>query len=97
MPLFGQDPRHFGQNKDVDLASLAGVDFPIHAIIHPSKVAVRARNEAMSCYASQRGSGPPQRNILFLVRWFLGQQDSFMRAYPPVNGGREHDLFEDVS
>jgi LmbE family N-acetylglucosaminyl deacetylase len=96
MPFFGQDPRHFGQNNDVDLASLAEVDFPIHAVIHPTKTAVRMRNEAMLCYASQRGSGPPQRNLLFLMRRFLGQRDSFTRAYPPHKGGREHDLFEDV-
>ena len=80
MPFFGQDPRHFGQNKDVDLASLAEVDFPIHAVIRPTKAAVKIRNEAMLCYASQRGSGPPQRNLFFLVRKLLGQRDSFMRA-----------------
>ncbi|MFC2032277.1 PIG-L deacetylase family protein [Chloroflexota bacterium] len=97
MPLFGQDPHHFGQNKDVDLASLAEVDFPISAVVRPTKAAVRARNEAMSCYASQKRNGPPQSNLLFLVRKFLGQRDSFMRTYPPNNGIREHDLFENVS
>ncbi len=97
MPFFGQDPRHFGQNKDVDLASLAEVDFPIHAVIRPTKAAVGIRNDAMLCYASQRGSGPPRRNLLFLIRRFLGQRDSFMRAYPPANGRRERDLFENVS
>ena len=97
MPFFGQDPHHFGQNKDVDLASLAEVDFPIHAVIRPSKAAVKIRNEAMLCYASQRGSGPPRRNLLFLISRFLGQRDSFMRAYPPVKGCQEHDLFEKVS
>ncbi len=97
MPFFGQDPRHFGQNKDVDLASLAEVDFPIHAVIRPTKAAVRIRNEAMLCYASQMGSGPPRRNLLFLIRRFLGQRDSFMRAYPPVKEGQEHDLFENMS
>ena len=96
MPLFGQDPRHFGQNKDVNLASLAEVDFPIHAVIRPTKAAVRIRNEAMLCYVSQRGSGPPRRNLLFLIRRLLGQRESFMRAYPPAIGGREHDLFENV-
>jgi LmbE family N-acetylglucosaminyl deacetylase len=96
MRLFGQDPHHFGQNKDVDLASLAEVDFPIHAVIRPTKAAIRIRNEAMQCYASQRGSGPPRRNLLFLIRRFLGQRDSFMRAYPEDNGVREHDLFETV-
>jgi len=97
MSFFGQDPRHFGQNKDVDLAHLAEVDFPIHAVIRPTKAAARIRNEAMRCYASQRGSGPPRRNLLFLIRRFLGQRDSFMRAYPTDNGVREHDLFENVS
>jgi LmbE family N-acetylglucosaminyl deacetylase len=97
MRLFGQDPHHFGQNKDVDLARLAEVDFPIHAVIRPTKTAVRIRNEAMRCYESQRGSGPPRRNLLFLIRRFLGQRDSFMRAYPPAKGVREHDLFENVS
>jgi len=95
MRLFGQDPHHFGQNKDVDLAGLAEVDFPIHAVIRPTKAAVRIRDEAMRCYESQRGSGPPRRNLLFLIRRFMGQRDSFMRAYPPANKGvREHDLFE---
>ncbi len=97
MPLFGQDPRHFGQNKDVDLTSLTEVNFPIHAVLRPTREAVRIRNEAMSCYASQRGSGPPRKNLLFLIRKLLGQQDSFMRAYPPANGCQEHDLFENVS
>ncbi|MFC1908392.1 PIG-L deacetylase family protein [Chloroflexota bacterium] len=97
MPFFGQDPRHFGQNKDVDLASLAEVDFPIHAVVRPTKAAVRIRNEAMLCYASQRRSGPPRRNLLFLIRRLSGQRDSFMRGYPVVKGSREHDLFENVS
>jgi LmbE family N-acetylglucosaminyl deacetylase len=96
MRLFRQDPHHFGQNKDVDLASLAEVDFPIHAVIRHTKAAVRIRNEAMQCYESQRGSGPPRRNLLFLVRRFLSRRDSFMRAYPADNGALEHDLFENV-
>ena len=95
MRLFRQDPHHFGQNKDVDLASLAEVDFPIHAVIRPTKAAIMIRNEAIRCYESQNGSGPPRRNLLFLIRRFMSQQDSFMRAYPPANKGiREHDLFE---
>jgi N-acetyl-1-D-myo-inositol-2-amino-2-deoxy-alpha-D-glucopyranoside deacetylase/mycothiol S-conjugate amidase len=96
MPFFGQDPRHFGQNKDVDLVSLAEVDFPIHAIIRPTKTAVRRRNEAMLCYKSQRGSRPLRRNLLFLIRRFFGQRDLFMRAYPRGIGHIEHDLFENV-
>ena len=97
MPLFGQDPYHSGQNKDVNLASVAQVDFPIHAVIRPTRTAIRRRKEAMLCYESQRRSGPPRRNLLFLLRRFLGQRDLFMRAYPLVKEAREHDLFENVS
>jgi N-acetyl-1-D-myo-inositol-2-amino-2-deoxy-alpha-D-glucopyranoside deacetylase/mycothiol S-conjugate amidase len=97
MPFFGQDPRHFGQNKDVDFTSLVKVDFTIHAVIRPTKAAVRIRNEAMLCYVSQRGNGPSRRNLLSLIVRFLGQRDSFMRAYPSVKGRQEHDLFENVS
>ncbi|MFC2045855.1 PIG-L deacetylase family protein [Chloroflexota bacterium] len=97
MLFFRQDPHHFGQNKDVDLASLAEMDFPIHVVIRPTKAALRIRNQAMLCYASQTGSGPPRRNLFFLIRRLLSQRESFMRAYPPVNGGQEHDLFENVS
>ncbi len=97
MPFFGQDPRHFGQNKDVDLTSMAEAPFPIHAVIRPTKAAAKIRNEAMLCYASQMRSGPSRRNIFFLLRRFWSQQDSFMRAYPPAKGGRERDLFENVT
>jgi N-acetyl-1-D-myo-inositol-2-amino-2-deoxy-alpha-D-glucopyranoside deacetylase/mycothiol S-conjugate amidase len=97
MPIFGQDPRHFGQNKDVDLVSLAEIDFPTHAVIRPTKAAVRMRDEAMLCYASQRGSGPHRRNLLFLIRRLMSQRDSFMRAYPPADERKEHDLFENMS
>src|SRR3989338_2894164 len=31
LPLFGQDPHRFGRNKDIDIASLAEVEFPVHA------------------------------------------------------------------
>jgi LmbE family N-acetylglucosaminyl deacetylase len=94
MPLFGQDPHRFGQNKDVDLVSLARIDFPIHAVIRPTKEAVRSRNQAMLCYESQRRTGPTQRNIFFFMRRFFGRRDLYMRAYPPAVGRvREHDLF----
>ena len=46
-----------------------------HAVVRPTKAAVRTRNEAMSCYASKRRSGPPRRNLLFVIRRLLGQRD----------------------
>lgn len=97
MPLFGQDPRRFGRNKDVDIASLAEVEFPIHARIDILPV-LRAREAASACHASQGGgSAGPLR--LMLSRFFalLGGYETFMRAYPPAPDGlRENDLFAGV-
>lgn len=95
MPLFGQDPRRFGRNKDVDLASLAEVDFPIHARVDYLPV-VEARLAAARCHASQGGerfaSGP-----LTWVGRLLGGAETYMRAFPEAPPGlRERDLFEGV-
>lgn len=97
MPLFGQDPHRLGVNKDIDIASLVEVDFPIHAIIRLTKQTIETRNKASACYASQLG-GTPRRSLLFrLAERFSGQRDLYMRAYPPIEGRRhEVDLFEGV-
>lgn len=96
MRLFGQDPRRFGQNKDIDLLALIEEgDFPTHAVIDYGKVA-RQAEQAAACHASQGGermaSGP--------MRWIqrlLGLRDQFMRYYPAVvNEVKEVDLFEDL-
>ncbi len=95
MPLFGQDPRRFGRNKDVDLASLAEVDFPIHARIDYLPV-VEARLAAARCHASQGG----ERFAAGLLAWLgrlLGGSETYMRAFPEAPPGlRERDLFEGV-
>lgn len=96
MPLFGKDPRRFGRNGDVDLASLAEVDFPIHARIDYLPVA-EARLAAARCHASQGGerfgSGP--------FAWYgrvFGGAETYMRAYPEAPPGlRERDLLESVT
>ncbi|MFV9506856.1 MAG: PIG-L family deacetylase [Oscillochloridaceae bacterium umkhey_bin13] len=95
MPLFGQDPRRFGRNHDVDLAALAAVDFPIHARIDFSPV-TDAQQAAARCHVSQGGerfgSGP-----LALVSRLFGQTDTFMRAFPVAAPDlRETDLFAGV-
>lgn len=95
MPLFRQDPRRFGRNNDVDLASLAEVDFPIHTRIEFSPVA-EAQMAAARCHVSQGGerfgSGP-----LALVSRLLGHTDTYMRAFPVATPGlQEYDLFEGV-
>ena len=96
LPLFGQDPRRFGRNRDIDITALASVDFPVHAKVQLTKQARELQEKARACHISQVGSGPPRRmSLMGLVARLAGQRDSFMRAYPPpVKGRLEHDLFE---
>lgn len=96
LPLFGQDPRRFGRNRDIDITALASVDFPVHAKVQLTKEARELQEKARACHISQVGSGPPRRvSLMGLVARLAGQKDSFMRAYPPpIRGRMEHDLFE---
>ncbi len=99
MPLFGQDPHHFGRNKDIDLTRMANIEYPIHAIIRLSKEAVATRNRAAACHASQGGGGPGPRfgpwMIIRMTQRLHGPRDYFMREWPAPHGRRrEKDLFE---
>ncbi len=98
MPLFGRDPRRFGQNQDVDIASLAEVDFPIHARIPIGAEAARAKSAAAACHRSQLGGMPSDRGVMGLAMRVFQGQEVFMRAQPPVTDGRlrETDLFQGV-
>jgi len=96
LPLFGQDPHRFGKNKDIDIASLVAVEFPIHAVIRLTKQAAKTRDRAVECYVSQRESRPPSTGMMGLIARFYGRNDSYMRAYPPPRGQRENDLFQGV-
>ena len=96
MPLFGKNPHKFGRNEDIDLTTLAGDDFPIHATIDYRQVA-QLKEEASACHASQGGVGMTQGVIGWATR-ITGRKDTFMRAYPaPVNGHQERDLFEGIN
>lgn len=99
MPLFGQDPRHAGRNRDIDFTKTMGVDYPVHAIVRHNKESVLIRNRAAACHSSQGGGMParwgPFRIIRFIER-FRGPRDYFMREYPPPAKKREKDLFEGV-
>ena len=94
MRLVGRDPSHFGKNKDIDIASLAEVDFPIDARIDYRPVS-RIKDEASACHASQGGDnglsvGNSLRRIFF-------SSEMYMRVYPPpVPGQIERDLFAGV-
>ena len=100
MPLFGQDPHHFGRNGDVDLTKTIGVAYPIHAVIRLKKQAIIIRNQAVACHASQ--SGGRRRLDLFRILQIIdkirGPRDNFMREYPPpISRHREKDLFEGIT
>lgn len=96
MPIFGKDPRRFGQNGDIDIPAITAVDFPVHARIDFSEVA-RLRKEASNCYASQGGQHLHQGIAALLRGWTLSGE-IFMRGYPPPRPGYvEKDLFESIS
>jgi N-acetyl-1-D-myo-inositol-2-amino-2-deoxy-alpha-D-glucopyranoside deacetylase len=97
MRLIGIDPRKFGKNKDIDLAAVAEVDFPVHAVIDYRSVSA-VRDTASACHASQGGAKLTGGGmfILRLRRWFASHE-SYMQAYPPPTPGQiVKDLFEGV-
>lgn len=97
LPLFGQDPRRFGKNKDVDLTKLTEFKFPVHAVIRLTNQASAIREKAAQCYVSQNESRPPSTGMMALISRFYGRKDSYMRAFPPPDGKRETDLFQGIS
>jgi N-acetyl-1-D-myo-inositol-2-amino-2-deoxy-alpha-D-glucopyranoside deacetylase len=96
LPLIGRDPRKFGTNGDIDLVSIAEVDFPTHARIDIRSVA-KKKEQAGACHASQGGGRMGGSLVGFFLRLFSGNE-SFMRAYPVVAPGEkiEKDLFQNV-
>jgi N-acetyl-1-D-myo-inositol-2-amino-2-deoxy-alpha-D-glucopyranoside deacetylase len=92
MPLFGQNPREFGVNKDIDLVDIAAVDYPIHTHIQVRSV-LEEKSQASACHASQQGGS--SGGIFRLLLRLFGSKELFMRAYPPSPGKlHETDLFE---
>jgi N-acetyl-1-D-myo-inositol-2-amino-2-deoxy-alpha-D-glucopyranoside deacetylase len=98
LPWFGQNPRKFGTNHDIDLVALTQVQFPIHAVIKLDGQAKAAKRAASACHRSQLAGGPAGGGLFgFFLRLTEGQE-AFMRAYPEPKPGkrRERDLFEGV-
>ena len=96
MPLFGKDPRRFGQNEDIDLLEIAGQKFPVHARINYKSV-IREKEAATACHASQGGMGSSGNLLVRLAFRVAAGQDSYMRAFPEPDGGpRERDLFAGI-
>lgn len=98
LPLLGQDPRKFGRNKDIDLASLVHVEFPEHAVIRLRKQSIETRERARKCHASQSGGQSALSFLWRIANSLAARSDSYMRAYPePYGNRRERDLFNDVT
>ncbi len=95
MPLFGQDPRAFGRNGDIDLLRVAMEAFPIHARIDVRTASAR-KWRAAACHRSQGGAH--RRGLLQWVLQRSVRVETFMRAFPPPSPGlREKDLFSGIS
>lgn len=85
MPLFGRDPHKFGMNGDIDIASFAEVEYPVHARINVRPV-IQKKEQASACHASQGGGSASDRGsglVIFILRRF-SLNEAFMQAYPPV-------------
>lgn len=98
MPLFGVDPAQMGRNGDINLYEITRFDSTIHARITTDDY-THIAEQARQCHASQLGGlGGPRRITERVSRLLFGSQDTYIRAYPPVNNKplRETDLFEDV-
>jgi LmbE family N-acetylglucosaminyl deacetylase len=98
MPLFGTDPERMGKNGDINFREIVAHSYPIHARIDTRMVSEQAQ-QARECHASQLGGLTRPGLLQRLMALFQNQHvDTYMRAYPPVNGSRvrERDLFEDV-
>jgi len=96
MPLFGKDPTKFGSNGDINLKEFSDFDFPVHVRLNIREV-VEIKDQAGACHASQ-GGGQTQRGLMKLVSLIFGENEDYMRAYPPVDGKMKikHDLFDGI-
>lgn len=94
MPIFGKNPRKFGKNEDIDLASIAEVDYPTDAVINYRWVA-DIRDDASACHVSQGGS-KMSGGLFGRLRRFFGSKEIYIRAIPArkTSEAVETDLFE---
>ena len=98
LPLFRQDPRHFGRNHDIDLVSLSDVEFPTHVHIDIRGEPQRRKEAASACHRSQLSSGPRPGGVMYWIGRLIPQTETYMRVQPPAQDEQVHekDLFEGV-
>lgn len=92
LPLFRQDPKAFGKNKDIDLKRIADIEQTVTTKLRVSPHYQLAR-KAAECHASQSSGGP---GILpnLLQKW-LRRFDTYTRIVPEFKRGEaiESNLF----
>lgn len=79
--FFGKNPHQWGRNRDIDLVSLAEVDFPVHARIDCRSAAAK-KQDASRCHASQ-GGGQMRSGFLGFIFGLYSGSETYMRAFPP--------------
>ena len=94
LPLFGQNPKQFGRNKDIDLVIMSTWVVPITTRVNVAAYAPY-KVRASACHISQQPVGRQGRSI---TRWLFRRStnwESFSRLYPPVAVSEriEGDLF----
>lgn len=95
MPLFGRDPRRYGQNQDVDLVEIASWDVPVTA-----KIAVGAhlpaKDRAIARHASQQPLAQSKNPLVSALLRRMQSVEYFNRLYPAVRAGEgvERSLFD---
>ncbi len=96
--LVGKDPRHFGENGDVDLVALSEQAFPIHAVINYASVRT-VKQKASACHASQ-GGGALATGFEALIQKLIDQpRDSYTQVLPQAlpKQAVKADLFEGIT
>jgi LmbE family N-acetylglucosaminyl deacetylase len=94
--ITGHDPRKFGKNKDIDMLSIADVNYPIHARIKYGEV-MDLRDQASACHASQ-GGREMSNGVNKWLRRIFSATELFIQAYPvPAKGKSVKDLFAGVN
>lgn len=91
LPLFGQNPRKFGKNGDIDLVEAAKHTCPTHVVINYHQVA-KIKQQAQACHASQGGEMMAQGIRGIFTRVFSANRDHFMQVHPTPVGKLRHDL-----
>lgn len=95
LKLIGQDPKHFGKNKDIDLTSLVDVDYPIHARVRIID-ALDQKARATACHSSQIPS--MGGTLARMFQRLFANEETFMRAVPATPPAHiERDLFEGIN